>query len=108
MAKLIIYCTGNPVINGYKRHTFHWSVHHGCYLYLGREFDETEFNQVVVKAMTEFRKHLQPLVKVVELTSPAKQLDAQTAEDYLREVAPERLKAKPGPKPKHLEALEVS
>ena len=112
MAKLIIYCKGNPIINGYRRLDFHWSVQHGCYIYLGRELEEKEFNEVVEKAMTLYRKHIQPLVKVVSSapSAPASdhQLTAQEAEDFLREVAPERLKAKPGPKPKTPQVMEVT
>lgn len=106
--KLIIYCGGNPVTHGHKRGEFLWSEIHQCYIWQGREYDESEFNSVVVKAMTDYRKYLQPLVKVLDavplappvVTISAREITPEMAVEVLARLAPDRLKAKPGPKPK--------
>lgn len=103
MSKLIIYVTGSTLIFGFQRAEFHWSVKHQCYLYKNKEFDETEFNAEVERAL----KHpawedMKPLVKVVEFSPRAaetKEITVAEAEDVLEHLAPHRLKKKTGPKP---------
>lgn len=104
---LIIYCTGSLVTHGYKRGEFLWSEIHQCYIWQGKEYDETEFNGVIVKALTDYRKYLQPLVKILDATPvaapittiTAREITPAMAEEVLLRLAPHRLKAKPGPKP---------
>lgn len=102
MSKLIIYCTGAPMVNGHRRGEFLWSPKHACYIWKGKEYDEREFNDVVTQAFQQFRKILQPLVKVVEFSEPAKpeptEITVAQAEDVMQRLAPHRLKMKPGPR----------
>lgn len=103
MAKLIIFVTGKPLLYGHHRGDFKWSELHQCYTYLGREFEDTEFNQHVERALKTFCE-MNPSVKVVQFCAPrekvelVREMTAQEAEDLLRRVAPERLRGKPGPK----------
>jgi hypothetical protein len=113
MAKLIICAKGHPLVNGIKRQDFMWSERHGCYLYLGRELEEREFNEVVEKVMTLYRTFF-PSVRVStfsepapapEKAPPAAELDIEEprevtlaeALDVVEHLAPHRLKKQPGP-----------
>jgi len=73
---------------------------HGCFIYLGRELTDREFNGVIDKALRE-GEGMFPSVKVVAFSSEAAaapSITAQQAEEILQRFAPERLKKKPGPK----------
>jgi hypothetical protein len=105
MAKLIIYVTGRPLINGYKRREFVWSEEHKLFLYGGKEFTEQEFNAIQDKVLTG-NADIYPRVKVSTLSPPEdisdvmlpRAISAQEAEEVLEHLAPERLKKKPGHK----------
>jgi hypothetical protein len=62
--KLIIWIPGKPMVHGFKRREYIWSVEHGCHIYLGREFSPEEFNSVVEKAIRN-NMDMHPLVKVM-------------------------------------------
>ena len=114
MAKLIIYVTGKPLMNGYKVREFQWSEVHRCYLYEGRELDAAEFNEKWEKAYRN-NGDLSPKVRVTDAGNPPTPAPANPAplpeptppaEPTLDEalaivqrLAPDRLKAKPGRKP---------
>jgi hypothetical protein len=69
-AKLIIWCRGNPAVNGMKRRSFLWNPGHKCYVHDNREFNEREFNAVVDDV---FKKNhdLHPCVRVVGFSEEA-------------------------------------
>lgn len=114
MAKLIIFITGYPRIQGLKRGEFEWSEAHQCYLFQGREFDETNFNPAAEIALRRYAQMF-PMVKVIvsqaaatvppvtvdelppEEPSDAERLAAAIA--IIERLAPDRLKKKPGPRP---------
>lgn len=112
MAKLIIYVSGKPLVNGYKRREFLWSVEHSCYIYKGRELDEQEFNQIAEKVMRQ-NDDMHPLIKVSSLTevgAPSAtpgEITVSEAEDVLMRLAPHRLKGKTGPRPGNRALEEV-
>lgn len=125
MSKLIIWVTGRPSLDGYAKREFKWSELHKKFVYEGKEFLPTEFNAKWEKA---FRNNmdLQPQVMVIEngiaaapapvpppvvrpaappppppMTSvPLHLITVDQAEAVMARLAPERLKAKPGPKPR--------
>jgi len=41
------------IVHGFKRRGFLWSQSHGCFIYLGRELTDREFNGVIDKALRE-------------------------------------------------------
>jgi hypothetical protein len=100
MTRLIIWVGGRTIVHGFKRRGFLWSQSHGCFIYLGRELTDREFNGVIDKALRE-GEGMFPSVKVVAFSSEAAaapSITAQQAEEILQRFAPERLKKKPGPK----------
>jgi len=103
MSKLIIYVPGKPLVNGYKRRDFLWSVDHSCYIYKGRELDEQEFNAIAEKVMRQ-NDDMHPLVKVSTFsdapagTTAPHEFTVGEAEEVLTRLAPHRLKGKTGPK----------
>lgn len=103
MFKLIIYVTGRPILNGYKQREFQWDKAHGCYIYEGKEFSPSEFNEKYEKAM-KTNSDLRPRVRVLgaaEETDP--EVIADNAEKTLEQLRPHRLKKKTGPKPEVVE-----
>ena len=111
MTKLIIWVPGYPNMNGYARGEYQWSEKHQCYIFLGKELDPQEFNEVVETAVRRYPT-MYPLVKAVESDTkpvPAPALDIEEADEEMtlakafeivERLAPHRLKAQPGPKPK--------
>ncbi len=112
MLKLIIWISGRPNLNGFKRREFVWSEPHGCYLYMGREFAPSEFNEAFEKAFKNNRDFY-PRAKVIEtdeapanapaastpISTKPEPLTLEIAEAFIMANAPERLKKKTGPKP---------
>ena len=116
-AKIIIYLTGKPSLNGLRRREFQWSGAHGLYLYENRDLELHEFNAKYDKALRT-NSDMRVLVKVVgaapiEQTAPidpevvAGQITIEEAEAAMRRLAPDRLKKAPGRKP-HREVMEVA
>jgi hypothetical protein len=120
MCKLIIYITGKPLLNGYRRREFVWSEPHACYLYENTEFLPAEFNAKYEKAVRN-NADLNPRVRVIEgdevkapvipmapvsTLSTAREISADEAEEVLMRLRPDRLKKKTGPKPEG--AMEVA
>ncbi len=115
MSKLIIWVTGRPSLDGYAKREFKWSELHKKFIYEGKEIAPAEFNAKWEKA---FRNNgdLFPQVWVVDAiadappTTPPKPIappqvpialnliTVDQAEAVMMKLAPERLKAKPGPK----------
>lgn len=95
MSKLIIYCTGKPMIHGFKRREFTWSAEHNCYLFRGKEFEPKEFNEVVEKALRN-NSDMYPLVRAI-IPAPV-----AAAEPVPPPVAPAAGKKTP-PKPAMME-----
>lgn len=120
MAKLIIYVSGKPLMNGYKVREFQWSEVHRCYLYEGRELDAAEFNEKWEKAYRN-NGDLLPRVRVTDAGNPPTPAPANPAPEpvaapppepvpvpeptldeaiaIVQRLAPDRLKSKPGRKP---------
>jgi hypothetical protein len=100
MTRLIIWVGGRTMVHGFKRRGYLWSETHRCYIYLGRELTDREFNGVIDKALRE-GEGMYPSVKIVSFSeekSMAPDVTAQQAEEIMQRLAPERLKKKPGPK----------
>jgi hypothetical protein len=108
--KLIIYLQGgHPNVTGYTRGEYIWMEKHGCYCFKGKDFEGKEFNEVIERACRMYPT-LHPLVKAVELDAPAPVAEPEidipleptldVALDVVARLAPHRLKASPGPKPK--------
>jgi hypothetical protein len=115
MSKLIIWIGGKPLLNGYRIRDFHWAVAHNCYIYEGKELDESEFNVAFEKA---FRNNmdLHPKVKVVGMIAPpakpvapvahisaSKEITLDQAVAVVAELAPDKLKRPLGRPAKVLE-----
>ena len=108
--KLIIYVTGSYLYYGHQRSEYIWSVKHGVYIYQGKEWDASEFNAIIDRAL----KHpafddMHPSVKIVDITEPAaapKEITLEEAEEIVNRLAPHRLKKKTGPK-SELQSVEV-
>ncbi len=113
MSKLIIWVSGRPIIYGYQRQDFKWSVPHNCFIYLGRELEEKEFNEVIDKVLSR-HKDKNPSVKAIVSKSsidelpPDDSLHAEKQTDELalkialetvHRLAPDMIKKKPGRKP---------
>ncbi len=90
--KLIIYVTGALILNGHARGGFLWSEKHQCYIWKGRELTPVEFNAEVGQAMTEHRKLLQPMVKILNPVDVTP-ITVDQAVAHLRKTAPGLLKA---------------
>jgi hypothetical protein len=113
MSKLIIWVSGRPIIYGYQRQDFKWSVPHNCFIYLGRELEEKEFNDVIDKVLSR-HKDKNPSIKVM-LTAPvadelppdevpsfgqeSEDLRLKRALEIVQQLAPDMIKKKPGRKP---------
>jgi hypothetical protein len=113
MAKIIIFLTGHPRVNGFKRGEFVWSEDRQCYIYQAKEYDETTFNaafelfyrrygQMTAYGIKFVPDNSAPPVTVSELPPDEGVPDdtlISSAESVLERLAPHRLKKKPGPKP---------
>jgi hypothetical protein len=108
--KLIIFVGGRPTTSGHKIREFVWSPTHGCYLFGGKEWAASEFNAAYERAVNQ-NEDMRPRVKVVGIgaESPApvtpvliatRPPTVDEAVAVLQRLAPERLKAKTGPKPR--------
>jgi hypothetical protein len=115
--QFIAYLTGNPAIQGYHRRDFKWSPEHGCYIYLGRTFDEKEFNVLMPAIWKKYREHF-PQFKILDapktepvVAAPAPvaslqidvpqapvEITVEAAEAVLQRLAPEKLR-KQAPRP---------
>lgn len=62
--RYIIYLKGNPAIQGLVRKEFRWLPSHGCYVFLGREINDAEFNEQYDRAFKRYRE-LYPMVKLM-------------------------------------------
>lgn len=113
--KLIIYINvGPPNIAGHHKLEFKWSQAHGCHIYLGRELTPEEFNKHAADAFGPryqdfYRDSFYPGVRIVGMEVPSAPLGLEPDEVTLDEalevverMAPHRLRAKTGPKPKEL------
>lgn len=108
MSKLIIWVSGRPNLDGYKKREFVWNEQHRAFIYEGREFDAAEFNEKFDKAWRN-NQDLAPRARVVGLATPVapppaphiadEAMSVEQAESILNRFAPERLKKKPGRKP---------
>lgn len=115
MSKLIIWVPGRPIIYSYARGDFKWSEAHKCFIYMGRELDEKEFNAVIDKVMSR-NEDKNPSVRVIlpDAVTPAayavpedevpddsrraqesEGVALQRAIDVVRHLAPDRLKKPP-------------
>lgn len=120
MSKFVVCISGKPNIHGYKRGEFHWNETLKLYVYQKLIFDESQFNEVVAKALDRYHD-MSPKVRVVEVAvsqQPVEDLDTppiatitaahevtvEEAEAVMERLAPHRLKKKTGPKP----ALEAT
>jgi hypothetical protein len=117
MAKMIIWVTGRPSLDGYAKREFKWSELHRKFIYEGREFSPAEFNAKWEKAFQN-NNDLQPQAWVTDSSADApaapktvappavppppvfRPPTVDEAEAVMMRLAPERLKAKPGPKTK--------
>lgn len=112
MSKLIIWVSGRPNLDGFKKREFVWVEKHRAFIYEGREFDAAEFNAKFDKAWHN-NQDLTPRARVVEISmsTPARHtppppaphiadeaMSVEQAESVLNRLAPERLKKKPGRK----------
>jgi hypothetical protein len=93
-AKLIIWCRGNPAVNGMKRRSFLWNPGHKCYVHDNREFDEREFNEVV-EGVFKKNQDLHPCVRVVGFSDKP---EAKPAPQEPADLPPAASKTEP-PKP---------
>lgn len=118
MSKLIIYVTGRPLTHGHRMREFHWNEEHRCYLFQAKVFDDSDFNVAYEQAMAR-HVDMHPRVKLLAAEKAPDDLDESTpvstitasreisleeAEEVVRRLAPDRLKAKSGPKAKSVEA----
>lgn len=132
MSKLIIWVSGKPTLNGYKRRDFVWSLAHNAFIYEGRELDESEFNEKCEKAFRN-NEDLHPRVKLVKFsagtvtqvepqpekttatvsTAPiatitaSREITLAEAEAVMKRLAPQRLK-KPMGRPPKVRTMEVA
>lgn len=125
---LIIYVTGKPLLHGHRRREFAWSPPHGVYLYDGKEFAPSEFNEAYERCMRN-NSDMNPRVRVVAGSVPAarkpdgpvvavgvvpapppapRAITLEEAEAVVARLAPERLKKKTGPRPPNMATLEVA
>ena len=115
MSKLIIWISGRPITHGYVQREFKWSEPHKRFIYLGRELTDTEFNAVWEKAYRN-NSDLNPQPIVVSAAesgpaspaapqkpAPSRELTLDEALETVKRLAPNLLKAKPGPRPPTVE-----
>lgn len=70
--KLLIHIGGKPLIRGYKQRDFLWSEEYGTYLYKGKAYSPSEFNEAY--ALAEKHNHdLNPQVRVVDFEKPSEE-----------------------------------
>lgn len=112
MSKLIIWVSGRPNLDGFKKREFVWVEKHRAFIYEGREFDAAEFNAKFDKAWQN-NQDLTPRARVVDADLPEPRntpppyvpsiadeaMSVEQAESVLNRLAPERLKKTPGRKP---------
>ena len=97
MAKLIIYVSGKPSLNGFRIREFKWSEPHRKHIYLGREIEEQEFNALIEKAWRN-NSDLHPKVMVIAQQELTEDQKIEQAERLLEELRPDRLRKKTGAK----------
>ncbi len=128
MSKLIIYVGGKPLINGYSRRDFHWSEAHRCYIWGGKELNDSEFNVAYEQAIKN-HADLVPRVRVISLTvepavvvkletvtavepvatiSVAREISLDDAIAVVARLAPERLKKLTRPAAAPTRVMEVA
>ena len=95
MAKLIIYVSGQPSLNGYRIREFKWSEPHRKYIYLGQEIEENEFNALMEKAARN-NADLHPKVMVIPQPELTDEQKVEQAEKVIEAIHPERLRKKTG------------
>lgn len=115
MFKLIIWVSGRPNLEGFKKREFVWNERHKAFIYEGKEFSPEEVNAKYEKAWFN-NQDLMPRVRVVDIATvavepasavrsvtvttpaPSAPITVEQAEEVLQRLAPERLKKKPGRK----------
>jgi len=102
--KLLIFVKGAPIVNGYRRMEFEWSVPHKLYLFKGRELEASEFNVAAERVFNSpIYRNMFPSVMIapgsVQAPAPApEEITLDKALGVVERYAPHRLKKKPGPK----------
>ena len=95
MAKLIIYVSGKPSLNGFRIREFKWSELHRKHIYLGQEIEDTAFNALFEKAWRN-NTDLQPKGMVVHQQELSDDQKVEHAEKVLEALRPDRLRKKTG------------
>lgn len=104
MGQFIIWVTGKPNLYGYRRRDFKWDANLNLFIFQGKIFDESTFNETVREAF-EHHADFHPMVKLIstpaveDLDSVPAPITVEQAIEVLLREAPDRLKKKPGPKP---------
>jgi len=119
-AKLIIWCSGRPALNGHKRRSFLWNTEFNCYVHENKVLDEREFN-AVVEAVFKKNSDLRPCVRVVGFSdgtaapapvttiTAAREVTLDEALAVVQRMAPEKLrKTSQGRPPAAARAMEVA